>query len=55
MGPIQRPGDLMAQIGTPRAFDAGRAVRGAQLMLWGYFEKLVVADNLVDYLYPVQP
>ena len=34
MGPIQRPGDLMAQIGTPRAFDAGRAVRGAQLMLW---------------------
>ena len=35
MGPIQRPGDLMAQIGTPRACDAGRAVRGAQLMRWG--------------------
>ena len=50
MGPIQRPGDLMAQIGTPRAFDAGRAVRGAQLMLWGYFEKLVVADNLAPYV-----
>lgn len=40
----------MAQIGTPRAFDAGRAVRGAQLMLWGYFEKLVVADNLAPYV-----
>ncbi len=50
MGPIQRPGNLMAQIGTPRAFDAGRAVRGAQLMLWGYFEKLVVADNLAPYV-----
>ena len=31
-----RAGDLMAQIGTPRAFDAGRAVRIA-VMLWGYF------------------
>ena len=34
MGPIQRPGDLMAQIGTPRAFDAGRAVRGLASVLY---------------------
>lgn len=46
MGPIQRPGDLLGQLAAPRAFDAGAALGGAQLVLWGYFEKLVVSDNL---------
>lgn len=46
MGPIQRPGSLLGQINAPRAFDTGRALGGARLMLWGFFEKLVVADNL---------
>lgn len=50
MGPIQRPGDLLGQIAAPRAFDAEAAVGGAQLVLWGYFEKLAVADNLSYYI-----
>ncbi len=49
MGPIQRPGDLLAQIDAPHGFDSRQALSGAQLMLWGYFEKLVVAENLASY------
>ena len=47
-GPIQRPGDLLCQIdgAAARRFDGERAIRGAQLALWGYFQKLVIADNL---------
>lgn len=47
MGPIQRPGDLLGQICAPHDFDARQALGGAQIVLWGCFEKLVVADNLV--------
>jgi alginate O-acetyltransferase complex protein AlgI len=44
-GPIQRAGFLAGQLATPRTFDA-RISRGAVvLMLWGYFKKLVIADN----------
>lgn len=50
MGPIQRPGDLLGQLDAPREFDAERALSGARLALWGYFEKLVVADNLSYYV-----
>ncbi len=50
MGPIQRPGDLLGQIAAPRAFDAQRALCGAQLMLWGYFAKLTLADHLSYYI-----
>lgn len=49
MGPIQRPGDLLAQLCAPHDFDARQALSGAQILLWGYFEKLVVADNLVNF------
>ena len=49
MGPIQRPGDLLAQIAAPHGFDSRQALSGAQLLLWGYFEKLVVAENLANY------
>ncbi len=46
MGPIQRPGSFFAQLDVPRPFDADQALAGARLVLWGLFEKLVVADNL---------
>lgn len=49
MGPIQRPGDLLAQLAAPHGFDEKQALSGAQVMLWGYFEKLVVAENLAGY------
>ena len=44
-GPIQRAQFLLGQIGAARVFDS-RIVRGAVvLILWGYFKKLVIADN----------
>lgn len=50
MGPIQRPKELLAQFDAPRPFDTQRALIGAQLVLWGMFEKLVIADNLPYYV-----
>ncbi|MES2707874.1 MAG: MBOAT family O-acyltransferase [Verrucomicrobiota bacterium] len=44
-GPIQRAHFLLSQIERPRVFDA-RVARGAVLLiLWGFFKKLVIADN----------
>ena len=53
-GPIERTGNLLAQIHNPKPFDFDRAKNGLWLMLWGYFEKLVIADRaalLVDQVY----
>lgn len=46
MGPIQRPDSFFTQLDAPRPFNADKALAGARLVLWGLFEKLVVADNL---------
>lgn len=44
-GPIQRAHFLLSQIERPRVFDA-RVARGAVLLIvWGFFKKLVIADN----------
>ncbi|RYD26913.1 MAG: MBOAT family protein, partial [Verrucomicrobiaceae bacterium] len=44
-GPIQRAHFLLSQIERERVFDA-RVARGAALLiLWGFFKKLVIADN----------
>ena len=45
-GPIQRADSLMPQLRTPPAFDADAALRGAMLVVWGVFKKLMIADNL---------
>ena len=44
-GPIQRASLLAAQLGKARVFDARIARSAAVLILWGYFKKLVIADN----------
>ena len=49
-GPIQRPADLLGQIDAPHPFVTAQAIEGAQLMLWGFFKKLVIADNLATYV-----
>lgn len=48
-GPIQRADSLMPQLRTPSAFDADAALRGASLVVWGLFKKLMIADNLAGY------
>jgi D-alanyl-lipoteichoic acid acyltransferase DltB (MBOAT superfamily) len=53
-GPIERPQNLLHQFREPHLFSYDRATRGLQLMLWGMFKKVVIADRLsgpVDLVY----
>ncbi len=45
-GPIERPQNMLWQFHTRHSFDAKRTVDGLKLMAWGFFKKLVIADNL---------
>jgi alginate O-acetyltransferase complex protein AlgI len=45
-GPIERASHLLPQVQKPRIFDINMAQRGLTLMLWGFFKKVVIADNL---------
>jgi len=47
-GPIERPQNLLPQFRKPHAFDYANVVAGLQLMIWGIFQKYVVADRLAD-------
>lgn len=49
-GPIERTGNLLPQIKKEHVFDYEATVYGLKLMLWGYFKKLVIADNLAQYV-----
>ena len=44
-GPIQRAHFLLSQIELPRVFDARIARNALLLIIWGFFKKLVIADN----------
>ena len=44
-GPIERATNLLPQFQKKRIFDYTKAVDGLRQMLWGFFKKLVVADN----------
>jgi len=45
-GPILRASLLLPQIAAPRTTTADQVAEGAWLLLWGYFKKIYVADNL---------
>lgn len=45
-GPISTHSQLAPQLLAPRAFHPQRFTMGFQLMLWGYFKKMVLADRL---------
>lgn len=45
-GPIERPQNILPQLHETKFFDATRAVSGLRLMLWGFFKKIVIADNI---------
>jgi alginate O-acetyltransferase complex protein AlgI len=45
-GPIGRYDDLAAQLTAPNRFSYKNLKFGLQLMLWGYFKKLVIADRI---------
>ncbi len=44
-GPIERATNLLPQFLAPRSFDYTKAVDGCRQILWGFFKKMVVADN----------
>ena len=53
-GPIERSKNLLVQVNQPHTFDPDRARDGMLLMLWGFFQKVVIADRiatLVDHVY----
>ena len=53
-GPIDRAAKLLPQFHEKTGFDYPRVRDGLALMLWGFFQKMVIADNLavmVDKVY----
>jgi len=44
-GPIERAEQMFPQVERRRTFDADRIGSGILLMVWGFFKKLVIADN----------
>jgi len=45
-GPIERPQNLLWQFKAEHRFDYERARAGLQLMAWGFFKKVAIADPL---------
>ncbi|WP_240773191.1 MBOAT family protein [Pontibacter sp. SGAir0037] len=45
-GPIERAGNLIGQLHEHHSFDYNRVVTGLRRMGWGFFKKLMIADNL---------
>ncbi|WP_234461840.1 MBOAT family O-acyltransferase [Pedobacter segetis] len=53
-GPIERPQNLLHQFRQKFDFDYARVTSGLRLMIWGLFQKVVIADRLailVDTVY----
>lgn len=49
-GPIERSTRLLPQFKEKYEFNYNRVTSGLQLMLWGYFKKVVVADRLAIFV-----
>ncbi len=45
-GPIERSKNLLKQMHEVHSFDAERVKNGLLLMLWGFFQKVVIADRI---------
>ncbi len=52
-GPVDRAHVLLPQIAQPRRPSASQAAAGVYLLIWGFFKKLVVADNLAGVVNPI--
>lgn len=44
-GPIERATNLLPQFISPRSFNYDQAIDGMRQILWGFFKKMVIADN----------
>lgn len=45
-GPIERAGNLLGQLKIEHKFEYERVVAGLRRMGWGFFKKIMIADNL---------
>jgi alginate O-acetyltransferase complex protein AlgI len=48
-GPIERATHLLPQIKRERKLTYDKAADGVRQMLWGFFKKIVIADNCAEY------
>jgi len=49
-GPIERAKNLLPQFFEPKKFDYAQAADGMRQILWGFFKKIVIADNAAVYV-----
>ena len=49
-GPIERTERLLPQIKDTHDFNAESAIYGLKLISWGFFKKIVIADNVAIYV-----
>lgn len=49
-GPIERTKNLLPQIDCEHSFTYEKGAYGMRLMAWGFFKKLVIADNLAVFV-----
>ena len=49
-GPIERARDLLPQFSIERTFSYNIASKGVKLIMWGFFKKLVIADNAAGFV-----
>ncbi|MBO4384556.1 MAG: MBOAT family protein [Clostridia bacterium] len=49
-GPIERTANLLPQIKKEHQFNGEKTLFGMKLMLWGFFKKIVIADNISAYV-----
>lgn len=49
-GPIERASNLLPQFFKQRVFDYTKAMDGMRQILWGFFMKLVIADNCAVFV-----
>jgi D-alanyl-lipoteichoic acid acyltransferase DltB (MBOAT superfamily) len=52
-GPIERPQHLLPQLNLAHEFDVHKARRGIERILWGFFKKLVIADQIGVIINPM--
>jgi D-alanyl-lipoteichoic acid acyltransferase DltB (MBOAT superfamily) len=49
-GPIERANHLIPQLKEEKKFNRSQSIFGLQQMLWGFFKKIVIADNCAVYV-----
>ena len=49
-GPIERAQHLIPQLVKRKVFNRAKTINGLQQMLWGFFKKIVIADNCAVFV-----